>query len=259
MVKSSEHILECRAVVVRFGGLFAIKGVDLRVANGTVHSLVGPNGAGKTTLINGITGFVPISGGDITFNEIQIGRLSSNRIASLGVARTFQNIRLFPNMSVLENVLVGAHRLFKGSFFQLQFRRGAAREEERTQISKALSLLDFVGIGAAISRSPSTLPYGHQRRLEIARALALEPKLLLLDEPMAGMNSAEKDELIVLIRRIRDRDVTIVLIEHDVDAVRKLSDRVSVLHHGEKIADDVPKKVFADPVVEQAYLARSVL
>lgn len=258
-MKGGRAILTCRNVVVRFGGLFAIKGVTLTVGSGTIHALIGPNGAGKTTLVNCVTGFVPIAGGQIMLGDTEINGLSSNRIASLGIARTFQNIRLFGNMSMLENTLVGAHRHYDSSFLRLLFRRTAAREEEHSQVAKARALLDFVGVGESLNRAPTTLPYGLQRRLEIARALALEPKVLLLDEPMAGMNPIEKHDLIHLIRQIRERGTTVLLIEHDMEAVRVLSDRVSVFHHGEMIADDVPGKVFTDPVVEQAYLARTVL
>ncbi|MGE3873319.1 MAG: ABC transporter ATP-binding protein [Parvibaculaceae bacterium] len=258
-MKGGEAILTCRNVVVRFGGLYAIKGVSLTVSRGAIHSLIGPNGAGKTTLVNCVTGFVPIAGGQISLGDTEINGLSSNRIASLGIARTFQNIRLFGNMTALENTLVGAHRHYDSSFLRLLFRRTVAREEERSQLAKARALLDFVGVGESPNRAPTTLPYGLQRRLEIARALALEPKVLLLDEPMAGMNPIEKHDLIHLIRQIRERGTTVLLIEHDMEAVRALSDRVSVFHHGEMIADDTPGKVFKDPAVEQAYLARAVL
>jgi len=250
-------LLDIRGLGVSFGGLHALRGVDLPVASGAIHGLIGPNGAGKSTLVNALTGTVPLSGGAIHLGGRALHGLPTHKIAAAGIARTFQNIRHFAGMTVLENVLVGAHRHFAASLPALIRRSAAARAEEAHQRARATELLAFVGLGAREAEMATSLAYGHQRRLEIARALMLEPRLLLLDEPLAGMNAAEKDELADIVRAVRDGGVTVLIIEHDMQIMRTLCDRLSVLHHGEPLAQGTPAEVFADPAVQAAYLGRA--
>jgi branched-chain amino acid transport system ATP-binding protein len=255
---SAEPVLSCRGLTVRFGGLVAVRGVDLDVHGATIHALIGPNGAGKSTLINCLTGFVKASGGETLLAGRPVAGKAAYEVAELGMARTFQNIRLFGGMTVLENVLVGCHRNLERSILDLLFRRAKAAEEEARFIDQARELLAFVGLNGRDGQLAGSLAYGHQRRLEIARALMLAPSVLLLDEPMAGMNVVEKAELAELISQIRADGTAILLVEHDVEIVRSLSDRVTVLHHGEKIADGPPDRIFADARVQSAYLGREV-
>jgi ABC-type branched-subunit amino acid transport system ATPase component len=233
--------------------------VDLSVDAHTIHSVIGPNGAGKTTLFNCITGFVKASEGNILLDGASIVGQQPFRVAGHGLTRTFQNIRLFPGMTALENVLVGAHRRIRTSLPDLLFRPHKARAEEERLIAAAQELLSFVGLGGRGEEFAGNFAYGHQRRLEIARALLLEPTVLLLDEPMAGMNLAEKEELATLIKLICAKGTTILLIEHDIEIVQRLSDRITVLHHGETIADGDPDTVFADARVLNAYLGRETV
>jgi branched-chain amino acid transport system ATP-binding protein len=247
-------LLEIEGLTVRFGGLTAVSRVDLRVEAESLVALIGPNGAGKTTAFNVITGVYAPSEGSVRFGGREIGGARPHVICGLGIARTFQNIRLFRSLSALDNVRValqGAHR--HGARDILRLRRWT--QDENDAVRQAHALLDELGLGTFAEARADSLPYGEQRRLEIARALATRPKLLLLDEPAAGMNPAEKQALRELIGKLRRaRGLTIVLIDHDVSFVMNLSDRVAVLDHGEKIADETPQAVRRDPRVIEAYL-----
>jgi branched-chain amino acid transport system ATP-binding protein len=238
-----------------FGGLMAVDGISFDVAAGEIFGLIGPNGAGKTTLFNMITGLTVPSSGSVRYADTDLGRLSAHRIAQLGVARTFQNIRLFGQLSVLQNVLIGRHLHTHSTVLAGMFGLPGARREEQKARTRALELLDLVGLADRAAVQASSLPYGDQRRLEIARALALEPRLLLLDEPAAGMNPNEKQSLSDFIREVRRRfDLTVLLIEHHVPLVMGLCDRIAVLNFGELIALGDPAQVQSDPGVIKAYL-----
>ena len=250
-------ILSTEALTVRFGGLEALSAFDFRVKNEAIHGLIGPNGAGKTTVLNVLTGFVRPTMGRLLFAGAEIGGLGVNGIAAAGLARTFQNIRLFGSMTVLESILVGAHLHFHSSPIGLIFRSAAARRAEREMIESAYQVLDFVGLGGSFAnRIATTLSYGHQRRVEIARALMSKPKLLLLDEPLAGMNSHEKTEIAELVCAIRAEGISVLLIEHDMQIMRSLCDHLTVLNYGKRLADGKPCEVLADPTVQAAYLGR---
>jgi ABC-type branched-subunit amino acid transport system ATPase component len=251
-------LLETQALGMTFGGLRALHDLDLRVRDGSIHGLIGPNGSGKTTAFNVITGLYRATQGRILFGDADLARLPPHRITALGIARTFQNQRLFQQMSVLENVLAGAHCRTHAGIAGILLGLPSARAERRRTIERGEELLAFFGerlLPRARDRAES-LSYANRRRLEIARALATAPKLLLLDEPAAGMNPTEKRELMQDIRRIRDKGVTLLLIEHDMTMVQGVCDRVTVLDHGEKIAEGEFAQIKRHPAVLEAYLGR---
>ncbi|MFO7193252.1 MULTISPECIES: ABC transporter ATP-binding protein [Thermocrispum] len=253
-VGEGETLLEMDNVTVRFGGLVALDSVSFHIKRGEILGLIGPNGAGKTTCFNAMTGVYRPTSGRVLLEGKPLGRTAKYRITRKGIARTFQNIRLFEEMTALENVVVGTDARHKTSVLGALLRLPRHFKEEKAAVEKAMALLEFVGIADRAGDKAKNLPYGYQRRLEIARALATEPKLLCLDEPAAGFNPAEKDELMELIRKIRDDGFTVLLIEHDMRLVMGVTDRIVVLEFGKKIAEGKPEEIRNNKAVIAAYL-----
>jgi branched-chain amino acid transport system ATP-binding protein len=247
-------LLEVSGVSKRFGGVHAVNGVSFRVEKGMIKALIGPNGAGKTTLFNLVTGYFSPDAGEIRFAGRPLQGAPPHRVAARGISRTFQHIRLFPGMSALENVMVGRHLRGRAGFLAGMLHVRSARREEARDRERAAELLDFMGIAALAASEATSLSYGQQRAVELARALASDPEMVLLDEPAAGLNIRETADLARRIASIRERGVTVLLVEHDMSLVMGISDEVAVLSYGEKIADADPRSVQKDPQVVRVYL-----
>ncbi len=254
----SEDILKVTSLTKAFGGLVAIFDLDFTISRGIIKAIIGPNGAGKTTLFNLISGVLPADTGDIIFNGRSISKLKSHQIAERGISRTFQTVELFKELTVLQNVMIGRHVRTRKGILSAGFKTPGSRKEERSILEKARYYLDFVGLSQKAGQEAGSLPLGQQKLLEIARALATEPELILLDEPAAGLNETETETAAQLFKAIRDEGITVVLVEHDMHLVMNVAEEVLVLDYGRKIADATPEVVRSDPAVINAYLGAEI-
>ena len=252
-----KEILSVEGIFVKFGGVMALGNVSAVVAADSITAVIGPNGAGKTTLINVISGAIPPTKGKVCFKEEEVTDLPQHKIAAIGIARTFQNLRLFRHMTTLENVMVARHIKTSSGFLTCSLKLPSSRRDEKLIREKSMEFLDFVGLSDKAHIDALSMPFGLQRHLEIARALALEPKVILLDEPAGGLNPGETESLARLIHKIRDRNITVVLIEHDMSLIMNISDHIIVLNYGQKIAEGTPNEIQSNDAVIEAYLGKS--
>ena len=253
-MSDSPYMLEVKDLTIRFGGLVAVNAVNFQVPKGSIFGLIGPNGAGKTTLFNMISGVYAPTSGKVIFDGEEIQGKKPYKVCDMGIARTYQNINLFKSMTVLENVMVGTHTRTKSGLFKSILRVPSQKQEEKDVVAKCLDILDFMELGDKVQLKASNLSYGEQRRLEISRALASDPKMLLLDEPAAGMNTTEKEELQRTIRKISERGITILLVEHDMKLVMNVTEHICVINFGKRIGLGTPEEIQKNPEVVEAYL-----